>query len=65
MFEADPKRHLKLRHTRPDEARAAALADAVFYALALRGTPGHVPQMDSHPRTWLKRSAIKRDVRGA
>ena len=42
MRGSDPKAHLKLRPTRPEEARAAALAEAVFLALALRGAPGHV-----------------------
>ena len=40
MNETDRKAHLKLRPTRPDQARALALAEAVFFALALRGAPG-------------------------
>jgi hypothetical protein len=44
MFTPDHRAHLKLKRTPPSEVRPAAFAEAIFLAMALRGSPACLPQ---------------------
>jgi hypothetical protein len=45
MFTPDHRAHLKLKQTPPSEVWPAALAEAIFLALALRGSPACLPEV--------------------
>jgi hypothetical protein len=48
MFRPDPRAHLKLKRTQPGEVLPAAFAEAIFLALALRGSPACLPDVGAH-----------------